>query len=601
MTGDLSSTPRFAFTPAGAQCRRCDRQLLVRATRERHVVSLAYGTFHAVEAHAFCPKHPELPEVRSTELARLVAPGCNVAYDLMAHIGYGRFLQCRQSTEIRADLLRHHDIDVPLRTIGNLALRFVAYVQIVHEQSVPALRRDMRRRGGYILHIDGTCEEGSQVLLVCFDSLSAQVLESRKVGSENEKDVERVLRDVRRDWGIPLGVVHDLRRSLISAVGTVFSGVPQFVCHYHLAADVGKDILGRQVDRLRRLFRASRVRPRLGALCRSLKAFAATDDGQEHVISTILVAESNRALQNLVTPETVKGTLHALISWILAFSRSGEGYGFPFDVPYLTLYERIQQAHALLDGASTIWPDEPSGALAILKRCKDILDAVILGEDAAEFDEVAAAIQRNRRIFERFRAALRICPHGGSDRRNDADGPSTLKAEEHKVILKRLRKWLLAEERRQRSTARACRIIVNHIDKYWPYLFGHMVRKHPAPIVAPRTNNVEERLFRSIKRQCRRLHGRGHLSRDVDAMAPGTALVQNLKNAAYCQTVYNGASAESFAARFAEVDPRYPRDLMKGWRRDRLATRIPRKFESVANLPESLRPFIATASEELSK
>lgn len=63
-------------------------------------------------------------------------------------------------------------------------------------------------------------------------------------------------------------------------------------------------------------------------------------------------------------------------------------------------------------------------------------------------------------------------------------------------------------------------------------------------------------------------------------MAPGMALVQNLKNAAYCQTVYSGASAANFAARFAAVDPRLPGDLTNAWRRDRLATRIPRKFEA---------------------
>jgi hypothetical protein len=601
LTGELSVVPRFLFATPEAECPACGRRLLLRATRERHVLSLAHGMFRAVEHHAFCPQHPELPEVRSADLARLVAPGCNVAYDLMAHVGHTRFIECRQSAEIRADLLRHHGLDVPLRTIGHLALRFVAYVQVVHEQSVPQLRGDMRRRGGYILHIDGTCEEGSRVLLVCFDSLSAQVLQSRKIGSENEKEVERVLRDVRRDWGIPLAIVHDLRNSLISAAGSVFGGVPQFVCHYHLAADVGKDILARQVDRLRQLFRRSKVRPRLGALCRSLRAFALSPDGQDHVVSTILGGDSVRHLEAAVSAEAVKGALHALISWILAFSRSGEGYGFPFDVPYLTLYQRIEEAHGLLDRVSTVWPEKPSGVLRTLKRCKDILDTVMLDHDAGQFADVVAELRRDRRIFERFRTALRICPHGGANRRNDAAGPSALNAEEHKAILKRLRRWLLAEERRQRTTARACRIVVNHIDKYWRFLFGHAVRIDPVPIVAPRTNNCEESLFRSIKRQCRRLHGRGHLSRDVDAMPPGTALVSNLKNAAYCQTVYRGATPRDLAARFAEVDPRLPRELMKAWRSDRLATRIPRKFESVANLPEQLRPFIAAASEELSK
>lgn len=120
-------------------------------------------------------------------------------------------------------------------------------------------------------------------------------------------------------------------------------------------------------------------------------------------------------------------------------------------------------------------------------------------------------------------------------------------------------------------------------------------------IVVPRTNNVEERLFREIKRQCRRLHGRGRLSRDVDAMAAGTPLVLNLKNTSYCETVYGESNPRSLAARFSEVDPSLPRQLMKTWRRDRLSLRIPRKLESVSDLPEQLAPFIAAASRELSK
>lgn len=565
------------------------------------MISLAYGNFKAVEEQGFCPKHPTLPPVRSLELARLVAPGCNVAYDVMAHIGVARFIECRQLEEIRAELLHHHAIDLPVRTIGYLALRFVAYLQVVHEQSVPLLRRDIRTRGGYILHIDGTCEEGSRVLLVCFDSLSGQVLESRKLSSENTDEVQAVLVEVRRDWGIPLAVIHDLRQSLITAAGAVFQGVPQFVCHYHLAADVGKDILGRHVDQLRRMFRRTRVRPRLGALCRSLRSFAVAAKGEDHVVGEILATKSSEDLQRLVSPETAKGTLHALISWILAFSHSGEGYGFPFDLPYLTLYRRIVETHRLLDWVSALWPEKTSDALAKLKRCKKILETVVLSEESDEFAQVVAEIQRDLRIFERFRAALRICPKGGTSRRNDGDRPCTLSPDSHKALLKELRTSLLREEQRNGTTARACRVVVNHLDKYWHFLFGHTLRRRPTTIVAPRTNNVEERLFRVIKRQCRRLHGRGRLSRDVDAMTTGTALLLNLRNASYCETVYGTATPKNLADRFSEVDPRLPRQLMKAWRRDRLSMRIPRKFESVTNLPDQLAPFIAAVSREFSK
>ena len=315
MTGGLPAIPWFTFPPENKSCQICRRKLLLLATRERRVVSLTYGVFKAVEKQGFCPYHPELAPARSLELLRLVAPSCNIAYDLMAHVGVARFMDCRQLKEIRTELLRQHSIDLPARTIGHLALRFVANVQVVHEESVPLLRRDMRQRGGYILHIDGTCEEGSRVLLVCFDSLSGQVLESRKVSSENTDEVKNVLKDVRRDWGIPLAMVHDLRKSLIAAAGAVFRGVPQFVCHYHLAADVGKDILGRHVDRLRRLFRRTRVRPLLGALCRSLRAFAVTNSGEDHVVSTILGAKSTHDLEQIVSPETASGPTNPRARW----------------------------------------------------------------------------------------------------------------------------------------------------------------------------------------------------------------------------------------------------------------------------------------------
>lgn len=576
----LSSVPRFTFSWSGGTCPRCGRQLLLRLTRERRVTSLAYGKLVAVERQGYCRFHPELPPARSREVARLVPPASNIAYDVLVRVGLARFVECRQLEEIRTELLRHHSVDLPVRTIGYLALRFVAYFQVVHEQSVRLLRRDIHERGGYILHIDGTCEEGSRVLLVCFDSLSGQVLESRKVSSENRIEVQRVLLDVRHDWGVPLAVVHDLRQSLILAAGAVFRGVPQFICHYHLAADVGKDLLGRHVDRLRSLFRRTRVRPQLGVLCRSLRAFAVADNGGEHVLNAILAARSNRELREQVSPEAVLGILHALISWILAFSRSGEGYGFPFDLPYLALYERIVDAHQVLNRISATWPEQACETRSKFRRCQALLETVVKSGDSEEFSRVVAETRRDLCIFERFRAALHICPKGGKNRRNDGGAPSTLSSKRHRSILQQFRISLLREARRRKTTERAATIVVTHLDKYWRFLFGHTLRKRPTPIVVPRTNNVEERLFRAIKRQCRRLHGRGHLSRDVDAMVPGTALLLNLRNSSYCDTVYGGSDPQNIVVRFSEVDHRLPVKLMKTWHRERLSTRIPRKFAS---------------------
>jgi hypothetical protein len=171
--------------------------------------------------------------------------------------------------------------------------------------------------------------------------------------------------------------VHDLRKSLIQAAAEVFPGVPQFVCHFHFAADVGKDLLSSHHDRLRSLFRRTRVWPKLGALCRKFKG-PATEEKAEPLVRSLLEANPRQDLGELATPAAIEETVRTLSAWILAFSHRGDGYGFPFDVPYLTLYERIGEVHGLLhkvlggDAAVTrrarssavIWTSTPVTCLA---------------------------------------------------------------------------------------------------------------------------------------------------------------------------------------------------------------------------------------------
>ena len=592
--------PRLTFAWEEAGCRKCGRPLRVRLTRRRTISTIRYGKLLAIERQGYCPRHAKLPPVRSRELPRIVAPGCNLGYDLIAWAGLARYLQSRQHEELQAELARQTGMEVPVRTLSESCHKFVAYVTAVHQESIPLLRREMRDRGGYILHVDGTCEEGSRVLLVCLDSLSGQVLESRKISSENTEEVGQVLRQVRHDWGRPLAVVHDLRNSLITAAGSVFPGVTQFVCHFHFAADVGKDILSPHVDRLRSLFRRTKVRPKLRALCRSLKKFAAVQENGEHMLGWLLDGRSIQQLRERLTPEAVKGTAHALASWILAFSRNGEGYGFPFDLPYLTLYERILEVDQVLCAASPDWCVSKRGPLGSLKRLKEILHIVVASEHTAEFRQIVAETKRDQAIFTKLRSALRVCPPGGKQRRNDEGASHPLTPSRHQALLEELRRSL-KKKAGDGSSPRACQIVVEHLDKYWNYLFGHVLKKQSRRIVVPRTNNVEESLFRTIKRQCRRLHGRGHICRDIEDMFEATPLVLNLTNASYCETVYGGSDFQSIASRFSKVDPNVPVEFLKRWRQDKRTVRLPRKFAQHKRLPQRLARFIGVAFKQLVK
>jgi hypothetical protein len=580
-------------------CPSCGEPLYVRRTERRNVLSATYGPFVAIERQGYCPAHSGLPAARSKQLASIVAPGAEYAYDVLARVGLARFRECRQGDEIKVQLSRSCSLEVPPSTVSYLGRKFIAYVQVVHQQSIGLLRADMKDRGGYILHVDGSCEEGSGVLLVCLDSLSGQVLESQKISSENHDEIKRVLQDVRRDWDVPLAIVHDLRITIITAASEVFPEVPQFVCHYHLAADVGKDILSHHEDRLRRLFRRTKVRPKLRSLIRSLKDFAVCPESGNHRVNSVLGLRSKEELRLQCQPEVAKGVAHALASWILAFPQDGEGYGFPFDMPYLNFYQRILNVHHMLCEACPTTPDNHRGPLGALNRLGEILAPVMTGHGASEFREAIGQTRRDRKIFEQFRTALRICPKGGKDRQNDEGTLTVLSASRHKAVLKKLRTTLQDKANSQSPSREACAIVVKHLDKYWSYLFGHVLRKKGGKIVVPRTNNVEEGLFRVVKRQCRRLHGRAHLSRDIDAMPPSMPLLLNLANSSYCQTVYGGIEPEQIAAVFSRVDPKAPAQLMKTWRREKLSTTIPQQLGRLENLPQRVAAFISLAAKEL--
>jgi hypothetical protein len=596
---DVSGVPRFVFSWEQEGCPRCAAPLQVRLTRRRMVHSIRYGTFLAVERQGHCPQHRQLAPARCEELAQLIAPGSNHAYDVLVRVGMARFLECRQDEQIRDEMCHQHGIELGRSTVSYLARKFVAYVQVIHQESIAALRGAMDARGGYILHIDGTCEEASRVLLVCMDSLSMQVLESRKIQSESHDQVRDVLRGVRRDWGLPLAIVHDLRRALITAAGEVFPGVRQFVCHYHLAADVGKDILSPHIDRLRRVLRRTKVRAKLRQLVRSLKQFAICEDSHDHIVSVLLSLRSAKDLRQRCTAESAKGVVHALACWILAFAQDGEGYGAPFDLPYLNLYERIVQVHQMFEAAGPLEGKRRRGPLRELNQLQQILDVVAAGDGSAELRQIVAETKRDQRIFERFRKALRICPKGGKKRRNDEGAPSTLSAKRHRRVLQNLRTSLTRQVRAGGASAGASKIVLQHLDKYWEYLFGHVLRKSGGKIIVPRTNNDEERLFGIVKRQCRRLHGRKDLSYELEAMSPAVPLLQNLSNRDYCETVYGGSEPEHIANRFSRVDPEGPAELLESWRQERLLQRIPRKLEKLNNLPKQVARFISIVIKEL--
>ena len=98
--------PRLTFSWEEKGCRKCGQPLRVRLTRRRTVATVRYGKLIAIERQGHCPNHEKLPPARSKELPQLVAPGCNIGYDLIAWTGLERYRKCRQHEEIQTELSR---------------------------------------------------------------------------------------------------------------------------------------------------------------------------------------------------------------------------------------------------------------------------------------------------------------------------------------------------------------------------------------------------------------------------------------------------------------------------------------------------------------
>lgn len=116
----LFPVPRITFFWEDQAGSCCGKPLCVRLTRKRKILSVASGPFFAIERQGYCPTHPKVPPGRSRQLSRIVAPGSNLAYDVLAQVGLARFLDCRQCEQIQMELSQHHGIEVSLRTLSSM-------------------------------------------------------------------------------------------------------------------------------------------------------------------------------------------------------------------------------------------------------------------------------------------------------------------------------------------------------------------------------------------------------------------------------------------------------------------------------------------------
>jgi hypothetical protein len=568
----FAKPPVVVFRPSITQCSNCGTRstLNVQKTRTRSISTLHVGRFRAREVFLTCKScgHTE----RSEELCALVPPGANFGYDVMVYAGKALFLRHRNEEEVVAELAQQN-VQISPREVSLLGMRFVVHLALAHQRRAPDIAQDMQTRGGYICHLDATCEGGDPFLMSSIDSLSEIVLGNVKLPAEDEQHIVPFLRRIKQAYGIPLALVHDMGSGILKGVATVFPEVPDFICHFHFLRDIGKDFLGTEYDTIRKRLSKHGISAKLRYRAKQLKA-----DLDRH---PELIEVLQSGIENALLPAETRQfmpvlNVYALIQWTLRGKSEGHGYGFPFDRPHLAFAKRIHLLHSEVEKLKTIrLRGERKDNKPYFKVYLD-LEKII--KDRTLWKTVSE-IEEKITVFEKLRKAMRIAATSSRHGLNDEGQKGNIRTIEKRV--KTFRAWLT--RRKDYPQNPAAEKMIAQIDKYWEKLFADPITVEtpagPILIQPQRTNNILEQFFRSLKRASRRRTGNASSSRMLRTILAETPLVRNLENPSYMRILLNGkASLEEV---FAEVDIDTFRDAF------REAQNVPEK------IPSKLKPLIA--------
>ena len=508
------------------------------------------GAFEAREIVLQCPNDQAI--FCSSQLRSLTPYKCTYGFDVIEYIGKELFVHCRNEGEIRK-ALGSRNIFVSEREIGYLGKKFVVYLALAHAESREKLVQSMKKRGGYILHVDGTCEGDSPHLFCGMDGISELVLDNIKIPSEKKELLIPFFQRIGIHYGDPVALVHDMGIGILRAIEQVFPGIPDFICHFHFLRDVGKDLLLDDYQTIIQRLRKHKVR----ALLRQKARYLGKKIGQDaEGISDLKVVLEKSELQTSSLERIPALATFTLIHWIFESPRLSRGYGFPFDRPHLEFYRRLKRVHGLLQGISGIHLRNKAKDNRPFIQINKLLEEVLADK---ELNNAVTGMAKKAQVFDKLRQALRIAMPEGKSGLNDNGDETDIKTIEDQVA--QFKEWLMGDESRKTTYLK----MIEQMDKYWEKLFANPLivnsSEGPVTIVPQRTNNILERFFRGVKRRGRKKSGTASLNKMLKTILADTPLVRNLDKEEYQKIILNGCT--SLAERFSQIDDKIVRDQLK--------------------------------------
>ncbi len=540
------TVPTFYFRSAHTVCEK-NHKLTVLKTGTKNIATLSAGNCVAHETVLHCGKCNK--KYYSDELRRLIPARCYFGFDVIDYIGNELYIEKRSHADIRQSL-QEKNIPISLREITYLGHKYITYLTIAHNESKDKIKSHLDYQGGYILHLDGTCEGDSPHLFSSMDELSNIVLHNVKMPTENKKFIIPFLEEIKASYGNPIAIISDMGKSILDAVRQVFPGVKHLICHFHFLRDIGKDLFQLEYRNIRQFLKDFKIRGELRKHIRELKSLIDKNDNLSQSLTGYLSQEN---LEELCGDLPSIVSAYILLTWVIEARAESNGYGFPFDRPHVDFFRRLQQAYPRLRELNVSLRQDESITLPISAIYK-VLDDTALKNNIQTIEEKII-------IFEKLRAAMRIAQVDKLNGLND-EGDTDINTIESEVKSFRGSEMIKQIE----TTDISYKKFVKQIDKYWKMLFADPIELilpngKTKEILPQRTNNLMEQLFRFTKSDDRKKSGTKSVQKQIKSMHPQRPLIKNLNNPDYQRIILNGKA--NLAERFADIDAKIVQEEMK--------------------------------------
>ncbi len=511
------------------------------------------------------------------KITSLVPKYCNFGYDVIVHIGRELFSKHCTIENIK-QTLADKNISISASEISWLAAKYVVYLSLAHKEISGKIKDKMQENGGYILHVDGTCDGDSPHLMSALDQISGFVLHNIKIPTENARDIVPLLQEIKQRYGNPIAIVTDMAKAFSCAITEVFGAIFHFICHFHFLRDIGKDLLSEPYDCIRKKLKASKISSQLRY---RLRKFEETD-------IQIDTSEMENSYIELITQSYDENLIHkvcfVMIHWCLDAKHSGNGYGFPFDRPHLVFYQRLMQMHKKLNKIEQILENNGHQNKLVKKLLADLNQLV----SDNELKTYSKDISEKAEVFDKLRQALQIALPDKKNGLNDNGEEVEMKTIEKKVNI--FCKEISAQEKYQTTEYQK---LLKQIEKYREKLFADPIAVTKSNgeeiLIQPqRTNNLLEQFFRGFKRGYTKRSGNSKLSKALQSMIADTPLIKNLENQNYRTILLNGN--DTLEERFAEIDEKDVIEKMKKVKTDE--QKIPKRLKKAIRKTKLMGKFL---------